>query len=247
MEPRDKERLAMSRLVKKNLSSVLAMFLRASAGLREKCVRVYNHALLSSKIVTPLSESAVVQGIVNVYGTRRIRFGRDILLYPNLHLETQDSGSIEIGDRVVLSTGVQIVSMAKITIGQGTMIGEYTSVRDANHDRLPDRVIRDAGHTISPIVIGSEVWIGRGVTVLQGVTIGDGATIGANAVVTRDVLPGETVVGIPARAIRKEAKHNTLQNDAVRIEDDSVVKETFLYYPTETGSTGSHESEPAIS
>ena len=74
------------------------------------------------------------------------------------------------------------------------MIGEYTSIRDANHKREPD----DSGYRAKPITIGREVWLGRGVTVLGGVTIGDKATVEANAVVTRNVPAGVTVIGIPA-------------------------------------------------
>jgi maltose O-acetyltransferase len=36
--------------------------------------------------------------------------------------------------------------------------------------------------------------------ILPGITIGDDAVIGAESVVTRDVPPGATVVGNPARA-----------------------------------------------
>jgi acetyltransferase-like isoleucine patch superfamily enzyme len=43
--------------------------------------------------------------------------------------------------------------------------------------------------------------IGSGATILGGVRIGAGATVGAGAVVTKDVEPGATVVGNPARPL----------------------------------------------
>ncbi|HEB60633.1 MAG TPA: acetyltransferase [Phycisphaeraceae bacterium] len=46
---------------------------------------------------------------------------------------------------------------------------------------------------------GEEAFIGLGARVLPGITIGARAIVGAGAVVTRDVSPGETVKGMPAR------------------------------------------------
>jgi len=49
------------------------------------------------------------------------------------------------------------------------------------------------------------VIIGSGAQVLGPITVGAGARIGANSVVTKDVQPGATMVGIPARSTLVEA------------------------------------------
>ena len=180
------------------LSAPLRAFLRSTTRVRGSFERLFSYASLAAQLRVPLPTSVVVLGRVWVYGTGCIQFGKNTLLYPHLHLETQDSATITLGEGVVISRGVHLVAMSGIIIGSGSMIGEYSSIRDANHQREDGTPIKHAGFVASPLVLGREVWIGRGVTVLGGVTIGDRATVGANAVVTRDVPPGATVAGVPA-------------------------------------------------
>lgn len=196
--------MTIKRGIKTLLSTLLSGFLRATASLREGAERLYAHALLAAALPQPLPASVIVLGRVSIHGSGRIRIGENVLLYPDIHLEAHGDARIELGDGMVISRGTHIVAVAGVSIGEGSMIGEYTSIRDANHSRTPDRSIRDSGYTAKPIKIGREVWLGRGVTVLGGVQIGNNATVGANAVVTRDVPEGVTVVGIPAMPMAKE-------------------------------------------
>ncbi|WP_313038890.1 acetyltransferase [Stutzerimonas nitrititolerans] len=53
------------------------------------------------------------------------------------------------------------------------------------------------------VVIGDHVLVGSGAVVLPSITIGNGARIGSGAVVTCDIPPGITVVGIPARTVSR--------------------------------------------
>ncbi|MBX3071825.1 MAG: bifunctional UDP-N-acetylglucosamine diphosphorylase/glucosamine-1-phosphate N-acetyltransferase GlmU [Thermomicrobiales bacterium] len=54
--------------------------------------------------------------------------------------------------------------------------------------------------------IGARAFIGSDTMLVAPLTVGDDAATGAGSVVTKDVNPGATVVGIPARQIRRQAK-----------------------------------------
>lgn len=191
------------------LKSTAVMMLLPLAHLRQRLLeplgRLWNHTRLRARLCEPLDPSVVVLGAIEVHGTGRVRTGRALYLYPGLYWETRDQALIEIGDEVVMSRGVHLVAFSGIKIGAGSMIGEYTSIRDANHRVGAEAALRWAGHEGRPIRIGRQVWIGRGVTVLPGVSIGDGAVIGANAVVTKDIPAHAVAAGVPARVIRTAA------------------------------------------
>jgi acetyltransferase-like isoleucine patch superfamily enzyme len=112
----------MRRKVKRSFSFILTSDYRAIAVLRRHLRRVRSHALLSSQFGTRLDALVVVLGPPEVHGTGRISIGRNPFPFPFMYLETQDAGSIDIGDDVVISSGVHIVSRARLRIGECTMI-----------------------------------------------------------------------------------------------------------------------------
>jgi acetyltransferase-like isoleucine patch superfamily enzyme len=60
---------------------------------------------------------------------------------------------------------------------------------------------RNAAAQLMPTLVKKGATIGANATILPGLTIGEGAMVGAGAVVTKDVPPGCTVVGNPARIV----------------------------------------------
>jgi maltose O-acetyltransferase len=108
--------------------------------------------------------------------------------------------NIRLGRGVYLNAGCAILDTAPVRIGQATMLGPQVQIYCAEHHKQARK--RQAGLEIArPVEIGANVWVGGGAIILGGVRIGDDAIVGAGAVVTRDVAPGATVVGNPARAI----------------------------------------------
>lgn len=105
-----------------------------------------------------------------------VNFGDGCVVCPNC-IFTND---ITIGDFVFLNTNS--------TVGHDSTIGDYTSI-NGNVDITGE------------VKVGSGCLFGVGSKIIPGRRIGDGATIGAGSVVIRNVPPGVTVFGNPAKKI----------------------------------------------
>lgn len=111
------------------------------------------------------------------------------------------SGSITIGDAVMISPGVRISASDNITIGHGCMMANGVYITDCDWHGIYDRMNRDPEP--KPVTIGDNVWIGDRATVLKGVSIGDNSVIAACSVVTKNVPANVVVAGNPARVIKE--------------------------------------------
>jgi len=165
--------------------------------------RLWANTRLNTALGGTVPSSVVILNTPELHGTRQITLGENLYLYRDLYFETRENGYIKIGNDVVLSRGVHLAAYAGIIIEDGVMIGEYTSIRDANHQVIKGDSVRYSGHSGKAIHIHRNAWIGRGVTILGGVNIGEGAVIGANAVVTKDIPAGAVAVGVPAQVIKQ--------------------------------------------
>ncbi|WP_047047183.1 sugar O-acetyltransferase [Vibrio mexicanus] len=110
-----------------------------------------------------------------------------------------------------LNTGVTILDLAPVYLGEYVQIGPNVVISTAGHPfDLAERVRPIA--IGNPITIGDSVWIGAGAIILDGVTIGDRTIIGAGSVVTKDIPADSVAVGNPCRVV-KTIEHGKMPTD----------------------------------
>lgn len=140
-------------------------------------------------------ENVVVHAFTNLFGCRIgdgsrigpfVEIQRDVTIGANCKIQSHSfiCAGVEIADEVFVGHGVMFINdkYPRATDGAGRLQTE------SDWELLRTTVARAAS-------------IGSGAVILGGVTVGEGALIGAGAIVTRDVPPGETVAGSPARAL----------------------------------------------
>ena len=100
-----------------------------------------------------------------------------------------------VGRRLFIDHGMGIVIGETAVIGDdctlyhGVTLGGVSWNRGKRHPTL-----------------GNNVIVGAGAKILGPFTVGDDARIGSNSVVVKEVPPGATMVGIPARVVSKQGE-----------------------------------------
>ena len=110
--------------------------------------------------------------------------------------------NVHLGHHVFLNAGCTILDCAKVTIEDQCQLGPNVQIYCAEHHHDPVKRSVEGLEIAYPVHIGKRAWIGGGAIILAGVTIGKGAVVGAGSVVTKNVGPGQVVVGNPARPIK---------------------------------------------
>jgi len=141
-------------------------------------------------------KGVVVHPFTNLYGCR---IGDDTTIGP--FVEIQRGASVgarcKIQSHTFICDGVEIED--EVFVGHGVMF---------INDKLPEattggRLKTEADWTLLRTTVEREAAIGSGAIIVGGIRIGRHALVGAGAVVTKDVAPGDVVVGNPARVLTR--------------------------------------------
>jgi serine O-acetyltransferase len=115
---------------------------------------------------------------------------------------------IEIHPGVVVGRRFVIDHGAGVVIGETSIIGDDVTLYQAVTlgGTSPSVDSKSQVNQKRHPTLGDGVIIGSGAQVLGPIMVGKGARVGSNAVVTKDLLPGVTAVGIPARVVMPRDK-----------------------------------------
>lgn len=112
---------------------------------------------------------------------------------------------IDHGHGVVIGETAEIGD--RVTIYHDVTLGGTSDERGKRHPTLEDDVI-----------------VGAGAQLLGPIRIGKGARVGANAVVVKDVAAHESVVGIPAHAVKSQHEEFTAYGTDAKAQDEDDVE-----------------------
>jgi sugar O-acyltransferase (sialic acid O-acetyltransferase NeuD family) len=157
-------------------------------------------------LIRPQQIDGGVVGVGNTALTRRAQL-YDVLVAAGVpqpalvHPRAVASPSAEVGAGSVVFAGCVLGSGVRIranaVLYSGVVVEHECTIAD--HGYLSPGVVLSG-----QVVVEAGAFLGAGAVVLPGLRIGAGAVVAAGAVVTADVAAGQTVMGVPARAVRSE-------------------------------------------
>lgn len=118
------------------------------------------------------------------------------LIHPNAHMGSR----ISVGTGSIIHSGVSATT--DIQIGQHVILNKNSVV--AHDVTIDDFVFVAPGAFVGAKHVGQGCYLGANCTVINYRDIGAWSIIGAGSVVTKDVPSRVTVIGVPARIIKRK-------------------------------------------
>lgn len=135
-------------------------------------------------------------------------FKRPLFYLANARLERYKfKYGFDIEYSTKIGAGLHLSHWGGVVINPAVVIGENCNLSQ----QITIGVDSKEGMDAVP-VIGSGVYIAPGSKIFGKITVGDNSAIGANSVVNRDVPPGVTVGGIPAKIISQDDASGYVHN-----------------------------------
>jgi len=192
-------------IIRNNHQFEVAGFLDGNATLHHKVIDGVE-VLGDVSLITHFSQMGIGGAIIGI-GDNRVRehyasllLEKGISLVSAIHPSANIAGNAQIGKNVVIASGVCICAHSVVEdnaiLNTGCIVEHESLIQSAAHV-CPG--VKMAGH----VLVKSTAFVGIGATVIQGITIGQAAVVGAGAVVLEDVPAYTTVVGVPARIVKR--------------------------------------------
>ncbi len=144
-------------------------------------------------------------GVRRAFADRLDRLGFDLInaIHPSANL----ARNVTLGTNIVIAAGALVSAHCQIgdsvILNTGCIVDHESLIGTATH-------ICPGARLAGRVTVESGAFVGIGATIIQSIRVGYEAVVGAGAVVTTDVPPMSTVVGVPAKVIkRSEAAHDS--------------------------------------
>lgn len=146
-----------------------------------------------------IGENVVIDTPFHCDHGKNVFIGSDVII--NMNCTFVDNMPIQIGNRVLIASNVQIYTSSHPVLPQERLVLDWEE-RGTTWFRTYAR----------PVEIKNNVWIGAGSILLPGVTIGENSVIGAGSVVNRTIPANCVAVGNPCKIIRSFSTDKSIEN-----------------------------------
>lgn len=174
-----------------------AKALSSPVSLLKRGARAYRHWFLRRRCSTVGANCMWHGKRPKITNSGLIELGDDVRIRGvngRVSLMTTKTGTIQIGARTFLNSGIFVYSDSAVRIGEGCLIGNGCYISD-----FPFHAVHcDQAPLSRSITIGKNVWLGEGSFIMPGVTIGDHSVVAARSVVFEDIPASQLWRGNPA-------------------------------------------------